>query len=88
MSKMTMMQHWMDEAMAQGPEQAKALLEDMAKGLGIQVTRLAAKEEQMPELLSDTIKQVASGVTAGMIVHHGQVGHMHVQMYSVRESQR
>ncbi|WP_020621102.1 hypothetical protein [Paenibacillus daejeonensis] len=89
MSKMTIIQQWMDEALAKGPEQAQALLDEMSRGLGVQIARAAATDEKMPDILSSAIQQVGKGVTAGMMIYHGQAGRMDVQMFAMsREARR
>lgn len=80
--KISTMNRWLEEAMAEGGSAAKEHLYAMARIIGGQVTRLVEPED-MPVLLTSTIEEMGKGVTAGMLMQHGQAGMLDVRMISV-----
>jgi hypothetical protein len=76
---------WMEVALAEGNSAAIEYLQMAARTLGAQIARVA-KPEDMPHQLKNTIDNIGKGVTAGMLLHHGQSGRLDVQMYSMTRS--
>jgi hypothetical protein len=83
--KMTVMNRWMDEAIAEGGDAVHEHLQAVARIIGGQVAQLS-KPEDMPKLLTSTIEEIGKGVTAGMLMQHGHAGILDVRMFSVGRS--
>jgi hypothetical protein len=81
--KMAVMNRWMEEALSEGNGAAKEHLHAMARIIGGQVARIA-EPVQVPEVLSSTIEELGKGVTAGMLMQHGQAGMLAVKLFSIK----
>ncbi|GBG09482.1 hypothetical protein PAT3040_04128 [Paenibacillus agaridevorans] len=80
--KMTVMNRWMDEAIAEGGDAVQEHLQAVARIIGGQVAQLSEPAD-MPKLLTTTIEEMGKGVTAGMLMQHGHAGILDVRMFSV-----
>ncbi|MFB9273417.1 hypothetical protein [Cohnella cellulosilytica] len=85
--KMAIMDKWLEEAMAEGNEAAKAHLNAIARIVGGQVARLS-KPDDVPQTIAKTVEEMGKGVTAGMLMRHGSAGVMHVELLSLSRGGR
>lgn len=85
--KMAVMDKWLAEAMAEGDEAVQAHLNAVARIVGGQITRIC-EPDAVPLTIARTVEELGKGVTAGMLMHHGQAGGIGVKMYSVSRGSR
>jgi len=85
--KLAVMDKWLEEAMAEGDEAAQAHLNAIARIIGGQISRMS-KPDDVPQTIAKTVEEMGKGVTAGMLMHHGQAGFMHVELHSMSRSGR
>lgn len=67
-------------------ETAIKVLHVAARTLGSQIARLVDSTDEVPKLLAETVESLGQGISAGMMLHHGQHGEMSIQMYKAVES--
>lgn len=82
---MAAMERWLEAAMSEGEEAVQEHLRVMARVLGNQVAR-TSRPDDMPKELTTAVEELGKGVTAGMLMHHGQGGMLDVRMFSMSRS--
>ncbi|MFC4305761.1 hypothetical protein ACFO1S_20230 [Cohnella boryungensis] len=81
------MDKWLEEALAEGEEAAKAHLNAVARIVGGHIARIS-EPNAVPPTIARTVEEMGKGVTAGMLLHHGSAGVMTVEMHSISRSGR
>ncbi|RJX40902.1 hypothetical protein D3P09_02455 [Paenibacillus pinisoli] len=85
--QLAVLNRWLEEAQEQGGTAAQDHLKAVARILGSHVAQVSSSDA-MPEMLTSTIDEMGKGVSAGMLMHHGQAGRLAVQMFSMSRGGR